>query len=240
MLLLLLIRANDATKLSSTRLHIDRELLLMMIRIGIPSGFLGSVFSVSNVAAQSAINSLGADVVAGSAAALNIEIYIQFFGNAFASAGTTAVSQNYGAGDLRRCRRVIGMSIALCEIATVTLSAAAFLSGRKLLLIFVSDAAVIEIAMRRMRYTILFKFITSVMDITNGCLQGFRYTLVPALISVFGVCGVRLLWLWLVFPAHPSIDCVMVIYPFTQGFAAVVQLFLCMRPSRIPVRKKHK
>ena len=227
LLLFLLMREEESVRFSFRRLHIDREIFKDMVKIGIPSGFLGSVFSVSNVCVQSAINSLGTAVVTASSASANLEIYIQFFGNAFASAATTAVSQNYGAHQLPRCREVIRTSVFVCEIATVFLSAVVFLFGRTFLLLFLTDAAIIEIAMKRMRYTVLFKFVNAAMDITNGCLQGFGYTLVPALLSIFGVCGVRLLWIYTVFPAHHTLDGLMAVYPLTQSFAAVVQTVLC-------------
>ncbi len=236
LLFFLLMREEETVRFSFSRLRSDRGIFVHMVKIGIPSGFLGSVFSVSNVCVQSAINSLGTEVVSASSAAAGLEVYIQFFGNAFASAATTAVSQNYGAGQLPRCRAVIRTAIGVCEIATVTLSAVVFLFGRTFLLLFLTDAAIIEIAMKRMRYTVLFKFVGAVMDITNGCLQGFGYTLVPALISIFGVCGVRLLWIYAVFPAHHTLDGLMSVYPLTQGFAAVVQLCLCF----LYVRKREK
>lgn len=231
-MLALLMREDEPIRLNPRRLRLDRGILRMLIGIGLPSGILGSVFSISNVCTQSAINSLGTDVVSASSAAVSVEIYIQFFGNAFAQATTTAVSQNYGAKKSERCDVVVRTALALCLIVTVILSAAVYLSGRTLLRIFVADAVVIEIAMTRMKYTVVFKFVQSVMDIMSGCLQGYGYTLVPALISIVGVCGVRLFWIYTVFPGFQTLESLMFIYPVTQGIAAIAYTLCWLRIRR--------
>lgn len=231
-MLFLLTREEEIIRLDLRKLRVDREILGMLIKIGLPSGFLGSVFSISNICTQSAINSLGTDAVSASSAAVNIEIYLQFLGNAFAQATTTAVSQNHGAKRNDRCVKVIKTALLLCVSVTLVLSAAVFMSGRRLLRIFVDDAAVIEIAMTRMKYTVVFKFVQSVMDIMSGGLQGYGYTLVPALISVFGVCGTRLLWIFMVFPGYRTLGALMFIYPVTQGIAAVAYTIVFMLRTR--------
>lgn len=211
----------------------DKSCFFELLKIGLPSGFLNSVYSVSNLIMQRAINSLGADAVKANSAAGDIEIYIQFLGNAFAQAAITFTGQNYGAGNLKRCNRVTLVSLGLCNLLTVTLSLSAFFAGRQLLGIFGVSALVIEIAMTRMKFTMLFKFIQCVMDIMAGCLQGYGYTFVPAICTIIGVCGVRLLWIYTVFPGHQSLATLMFIYPVTQGIAA-----LCHTGCYINVRRK--
>ncbi|MCI8388637.1 MAG: MATE family efflux transporter [Clostridiales bacterium] len=221
LLILLLMRENEFIRLYPNKLGIDRKIFWKLAKIGLPSGFLGSVFSISNVCTQSAINSLGTDTVSASSAAVNVEIYLQFIGNAFAQAVTTAVSQNYGANQYDRCVKIIKTALLLCVSVTVVLSSAVYIFGHRLLRIFVVDAAVIEIAMARMKYTVIFKFVQSIMDIMSGGLQGYGYTLIPALVSVVGVCGVRLFWIFAVFPNYQTLGSLMIIYPVTQAVAAV-------------------
>ena len=215
------------------KIKMDKSCFFELLKIGLPSGFLNSVYSVSNLIMQRAINSLGADAVKANSAAGDIEIYIQFLGNAFAQAAITFTGQNYGAGNLKRCNRVTLVSLGLCNLLTVTLSLSAFFAGRQLLGIFGVSALVIEIAMTRMKFTMLFKFIQCVMDIMAGCLQGYGYTFVPAICTIIGVCGVRLLWIYTVFPGHQSLATLMFIYPVTQGIAA-----LCHTGCYINVRRK--
>ena len=216
---------DDMLKLEISKLKIEKDILLDFAKVGIPASFLGSVFSISNICVQSSINSLGTDVMSACAAAANVEVYIQFFGNAFAQAATTFVSQNYGAQKHDRCAKTVKIALAECISVTVVLSVVVFTFGRVFLRIFTNDNAVIELAMRRMIYTLLFKFIQCVMDIMVGVLQGYGYTLVPAFISVFGVCGTRLLWILLVFPHFGTLESIMIIYPITQTIASVCHTF---------------
>lgn len=225
-MIVLLLHQKSIIHLDLRHLRIDGDILGQLVRIGLPSGFLGSVFSVSNVITQSAINSLGTNVVSASGAAVSIEIYLQFFGNAFAQAATTAISQNYGAKQYKRCTQAVKVSLFMCVLITIALSTVVFGFGRQLLRIFVTDAAVITIAMTRMKYTVVFKFIQAGMDIMSGSLQGYGYTLVPALISVFGVCGVRLFWICFVFPKYQTLEMLMLIYPITQSIA-VLSYVIC-------------
>ena len=221
LLILALCRRNDQLKFNFKLISFDKTVVSEILRIGLPSGFLGSVFSISNVVTQSAINSLGTNVIAATSAAINIEIYIQFFGNAFAQAATTFTGQNYGAKKFNRLHRITICSLILCNIVSIVLSVATFAVSDKLLLLFVSDVSLIGIALIRMRYTLLFKPVQAVMDIMSGTLQGYGYTLVPAIVSVFLVCGVRLLWIYTVFPQFNTLGSLMIIYPITQGLAAI-------------------
>ncbi len=112
-------------------------------------------------------------------------------------------------------------ALMLCVSLTAILSGVVYLSGRSLLKLFITDAVVIEIAMTRMKYTVVFKFVQSVMDIMSGALQGYGYTFVPAIISVIGVCGVRFFWIFAIFPQYKTLVALMIIYPITQGIAAI-------------------
>lgn len=197
------------------------DIVRILLKIGLPAAFLGSVFSISNMCVQSAINSLGSDVIAASSAAASIEIYIQFFGNAFQQAAVTFTSQNYGAGKIKRLNKVTVTAIVLCNAVTIVLTVVTFVFSKRLLHLFVTDSIVIAFAIMRMKYTLLSKPIQAVMDIMSGCLQGYGYTLVPALVSMFGVCGVRLLWIYTVFVMNPTLGMLMSVYPITQAIAAI-------------------
>ncbi len=221
LLIVFLMRRDDELKLSHKLQKPDKKCILQILKIGLPSSFLGSVFSISNLCVQAAVNSLGSDVMAACSAAVGIEIYIQFFGNAFAQAATTFTSQNYGARKTERLNKITVAALLLCSAVTVTLSFLAFGASNKLLRIFVTDGAIIALAISRMKYTLLFKPVQAVMDIMSGCLQGYGYTLVPAIISAFTVCGFRLVWVYTVFAGDRTLETLMRIYPITQSIAAV-------------------
>jgi len=220
MLILFLMRRTDELKLRIRSIKADSKIVFALLKIGLPSSFLGSIFSISNLCMQSAINSLGADAIAASTAAAGIEIYIQFIGNAFAQAAVTFTAQNYGAGKVKRLNKITACSLLLCNALSVILTLLAYGFSDRLMRIFVTDAAVIALGIVRMKYTLLFKPLQAVMDIMSGCLQGYGYTLVPAIVSVFTVCGVRLLWIYTVFAQNRTLETLLAIYPITQGLAA--------------------
>lgn len=221
LLIIFLLKRTDELKLSLKELKPKKRVIINLLKIGLPTSFLGSVFSISNLCTQTAINSLGSSAIAASTAAASIEIYVQFFGNAFAQAATTFTGQNYGAKNYHRLNRITLTALGLCNIVSIILSLIVFAFGGSLLKIFVSDAVVIALGLTRMKYTLLFKPVQAVMDIMSGCLQGYGYTLVPAIVSAFSVCGVRLLWIFTVFPHNRSLETLMMIYPITQGLAAI-------------------
>ena len=226
---------NKDVPLKFRELKIDGGTLKQIIKIGLPSAFLSSVFSVSNILMQSAVNSLGKEAVTASADAAGIEIYVQFAGNAFATAARTFVGQNSGAGNFKRCDKAALCALGLCSGVTLILSVGTYFLAPYLLLIFTSSQVIIELAVMRMKYTLLFKTVQSVMDITAGCLQGYGYTLMPALISVFGVCGLRLVWVIAVFPHLNTLGGLMSVYPITQAIASLLNS-VCY----LIVRKKQK
>jgi putative MATE family efflux protein len=221
LLIIFLLKRTDELKLSLKELKPKKRVIINLLKIGLPTSFLGSVFSISNLCTQTAINGLGSSAIAASTAAASIEIYVQFFGNAFAQAATTFTGQNYGAKNYHRLNRITLTALGLCNIVSIILSLIVFAFGGSLLKIFVSDAVVITLGLTRMKYTLLFKPVQAVMDIMSGCLQGYGYTLVPAIVSAFSVCGVRLLWIFTVFPHNRSLETLMMIYPITQGLAAI-------------------
>lgn len=239
LLIIFLRKRNDELKLSVSDFRMDKNIVLSLLKIGLPSAFLGSVFSISNMCIQSAINSLGSNAIAASSAAASIEIYIQFFGNAFAQAATTFTSQNYGARKFGRLNKITLLAIALCDVVSLILTAVTFIFSNSLLRIFVTDSAVIALALTRMKYTLLFKPIQAVMDIMTGCLQGYGYTLVPAIVSVFGVCGIRLLWIYTAFAKAPGMEMLMIIYPITQTIAAIIHSVCYIRLKKRIVKNTY-
>lgn len=193
-----------------------------ILRIGVPAGIQGMVFSLSNLVIQAAINSLGAEVMAASAAAFIIEINIYVFLVAFGQAITTFVSQNYGAGNLLRCREVtrVGMKVGMLFI--VCLSGAACLLSDELLSLFNEAASVIEIGRIRVWYIVGFYFVCVFIEGLSGAMRGYGYSLPPALLMLGTVCGVRIVWIYTVFAAEPDFKTIMMCYPISWSVTAVL------------------
>ena len=186
----------------SEMLKLDSASLKSIVRIGIPAGIQGAVYSLSNLVIQSAINSLGPAAMAGSVAAFTIEINVYCFINAFALAATTFVSQNYGARNLKRCARVMWVTMGLNMLLTVLLTVVVLIFSRDLLGIFVASDEVIALGMVRILWVVLPQPLSVVMDTLSGCMRGYGYSMPPAMVTLIVVCSVRLIWVYTVFP-HP-------------------------------------
>ena len=184
--------------------QIDSSALRSIVRIGWPAGIQGAVFSISNLVIQSAINSLGPEAMAGSVAAFTIEINVYCFINAFALAATTFVSQNYGARNLERCRRVMWTAMGLNMLATILMTTLVLIFGRNLLGIFTHNPEVIALGMIRIFWVVLPQPISVVMDTLSGCMRGYGYSMPPAMVTLIVICSVRLIWVYTAFPLSPT------------------------------------
>lgn len=211
---------------------VDKDALRMMVRIGWPAGLQGMVFSLSNLVIQSAINSLGPDVMAGSVAAFTIEINVYCFINAFGLAATTFVSQNYGAGNLERCRRATWVSMGLNFAATFVLIAFIVIFGKQLLACFTEVESVIALGWIRLLYVVVPEPISVVMETVSGAMRGYGYSLPPAIITLVCICSIRLVWVYTVFVVDPTYECLMMVYPISWLVTAVLLVWLYFRHQK--------
>ena len=210
--------------LNIKNLRIDRKCLLKILGIGFPAGIQSAVFNLANVVIQSAINSLGTVVIAASSAAYNIEILVYYVFNSFSQACTTFVGQNYGAGQIRRCKR----TLLLCLIEDSLTSVAAILlilcSGKFLLSIFNQDPQVISIGYERLVIIFVAYCFSMLYEVMSGYLRGFGISLVPAILTTIGVCGTRIGWVYAVFPKEPTFRTLLLVYPASLSITAVLIL----------------
>jgi putative MATE family efflux protein len=202
-------------KLQFWKLRITPLFLSRIMRVGLPSGLRGVVFSFSNVCLQSAINSLGSLTVAASAAALNYEFVVYYWLSSFSQACVTFVGQNYGAKNMERCRRTVRWTLLLGCSSTIVLSVLCCVFAYPLLSVFTSNAEIIEIASIRMYVVVGLLFINVFLDVFSGALSGMGKSLAPALACMAGVCGFRILWVIFVFPKYKSFASLMVVYPIS-------------------------
>lgn len=234
-LLIKLLRTDQLIHLDIHELRFDSTVFKKIMRIGLPSGIQSAVFAVANIVIQAAINSLGTVVIAASSAAFNIEIFAYYVMNAFSQACTTFTGQNYGARQLKRCRKVLLLCIIEDAIATASAIALVLFFGKSLLAIFNSDPQVVNIGYTRLM-TVFFAYIFSMLyENMSGYLRGFGISLLPAILTVIGVCGVRLLWIFTVFPAHRTFQTIMLVYPVSLATTAVL-IFIALivrRPAQV-------
>ena len=215
----------------------DAVSLRSIIRIGWPAGVQRAVFSFSNLIIQAAINSLGADVMAGSVAAFTIEINVYCFINAFGLAATTFVSQNYGAGNLGRCRRATWVSMGLNFCASVMMIAVVLIFERSILGLFTHSEAVMEIAITRILLVVLAEPISVVMETVSDAMRGYGYSMPPAMVTLFCICSIRIVWVYTVFAADPTFDTLMIVYPISWAVTTLALTWLYFRHQKMLTAK---
>ena len=238
LLLLKLIRTDQVIRVRKEELKFDGMIFKKIIQIGLPAGIQTAVFAIANIVIQSAINSLGTVVMAASSAALNIEICVYDILNSFSQACTTFVGQNFGAGKLQRCRKVLILCIVEDAIATAAMIVMVLVFGKSLLSIFNNDPQVVQIGYTRLMIVFTAYTFSMLYENMSGYLRGFGISLMPAIFTIFGVCGVRLLWIGFVFPINRTFRTIMMAYPVSLSVTAVL-IFLIMMKYR-PSRKMQK
>ncbi|MBR6712145.1 MAG: MATE family efflux transporter [Selenomonadaceae bacterium] len=220
-LLLALLRSQGVIKLNLHALNVDREELLEIIRIGLPAGVQGMVFSLSNLLIQAAINSLGADAMAASAAAFTIEINVFCVVNGFGQAATTFVGQNYGAGNIKRCKRAMRVSMGLSALFMQTLCCLILFFAEEVLSLFNSDPEVIRLGVIRLWFIVAPEIINVIMEGLSGAMRGYGISLTPAIITLVCVCGVRIVWVFTAFAKIPVYATLMAVYPISWFITAI-------------------
>lgn len=208
-----LMAMDGPTRLHLRLLRIHRDMLVQIIRIGLPAGIQSSVFSLSNVVIQSSVNSFGSIVIAGNAAAMNVGNFVYQAMNTFQQAITCFAGQNIGA---RKPSRVItSMKVCLfwALLFGVTLGLLSCVFGRQLLSLYSSDAQVIAAGLERIYIVCGPYFLCGVMDVMTGVLRGVGYSLLPMIVSLLGACAFRVFWVITIFRAMPTMACLMASYP---------------------------
>lgn len=216
------------------QLRIDPAILKRILKIGLPAGVQSAMFSISNIVIQAAINSLGTVVMAASSAAYNIEIVTYDLVNSYNQACTTFTGQNYGAGQLHRCRRTLFLCLGEGAMFLGAGIGLILLFGRPLLSIFNNDPEVIAIGYSRLVIIMTAHLFSLLYEVMSGYLRGFGISLVPAVLTTIGVCGIRVGWIALVFPRYRTFASIMAVYPISLASTALMILIVLLvrHPSR--------
>lgn len=224
----------NASHLDRTALPIDLPVLGQLCRIGIPSGLQSSMFSLSNVMIQSSINSLGKTVMSGGTVASQIDGVLYLLLNGFALASMAFTSQNLGAGKLGRIRQIFKDTIIIISILGAFVGAAVFFFGDLFCRIITSNPAVIDVAVTRLTITGLSYFLCGYMDTTSYTLRALGKSFISMVISILGVCVLRLVWVWTVFgiPRFHTYGWLFVIYPISWLVVFIVQYLIYRHTMR--------
>ena len=218
------------THLNLKKLKIHGRALKLIIQIGLPAGIQSCMFSLSNVLIQSSVNSFGSVVIAGNAAASNVGGFVYQGMNTFQQAVTCFAGQNMGARKPKRVIRSMYVSLFWALIFGLLLGSFSCIFGTQLLGFYSTDADVIAVGLERLYIVCGPYFLCGIMDVMTGVLRGIGYSLLPMIISLAGVCGFRVFWIYTVFAAHRSMKCLMISYPvtWTLPFLVSVHFFVVL------------
>lgn len=227
----ILLHESEPIRLNVHKLKINPKELKKILAIGIPAGLQGMMFSIANVCIQSTINSFGSAAIAGSAAALNYEFFSYFMVNAFAQAAVTFTSQNYGAGEYDRCKRIFRISMLLSLVSCGLLSGV-FVIGRDFFLrLYTTDESVLVFANQRVLIATTLELLTSIYEISAGAMRGLGHSLLPAIITFLGSCILRLIWIATACRMVHEFWVLMIIYPISWVVTGIAMMiaYYCIR-----------
>lgn len=215
--IIILIRETDDFHLNLKKLHINSHIFTKIVKIGLPAGFQGIMFSFSNVIIQSSVNSFGAITIAGNSAACNLEGFIYTSMNGFSQGSLTFCSQNLGARKTDRIRKVVWISQGCIVVIGAVLSGIFLLFGRSLLGIYSTSTEVIDAGMIRLWVILTTYYLCGMMDGMANCIRGIGHSLMPVISSLCGACLFRIIWLFTIFqiPQFHTPFCIYITYPIS-------------------------
>lgn len=224
LILITLVRTKDIYRLSLLKISICRNSLLEMLRIGIPMGMQALMYSASNIVIQMALNRLGTDTVAAWSVFTKIDAFYWMVLTGFGIAITTFAGQNYGAKKYKRVLESVSVCVKLTLCISIGMSIFFLLCGKGLFGAFTADKNVIGIGVRILKYMApayaLFVFI----EIYSGALRGIGDVIIPTIMTCFGVCIFRIVWIFVIVPMNPTIEAVTLSHPVSWGVTALLYI----------------
>ena len=213
----LLMREEDGFKLEIKKLKIHKYILIRIIKIGVPAGFQGMMFSISNMVIQSSVNSFGPIVIAGSSAGINIEGFVYLAMNGFSQGALTFVSQNMGAGQKDRIKKLVFISLLTVLVVGEGLGFLVVIFARQILGVYSKNPLVIEAGIRRLTVICSTYALCGIMDTMSNIIRGIGHSLLPMVVCIVGVCVFRIVWLSTIFltPQFHTEFTIFVSYPIS-------------------------
>lgn len=237
LIMLCLFRSDGAIRFIPRKMRIDGQKLKAIVKIGLPAGLQGLLFSISNVLIQSAVNSFGSTMVAASSAAGNVEGIAGTPMNAYYNAAITFTGQNMGAKKYDRIDTVAKVCTILIFATWIFLGGATLFFGRPLLGLYTSAPEVIELGMTRMKVMMIAYFTCGMMNVYPGLTRGMGYSMLPMLCTLVGACLLRIVWLATIFNWNPTVITLFACYPVTWGLAGLGQVGVFLY-ARLQIRKQ--
>lgn len=219
-----LMKAQDETHLDLKAIKMDLQIAMDIMKIGVPAGIQGLVFSLSNVVIQSSINSFNSSViVAGNSAAGNIENFVYIGMMAFTQATVTFTSQNVGARNYPAIKKVLAQTMILTTVSAFLVGLLTYVFGDTILQFYTNEPEVIRVGLIRLKYVALLLFLNGSLDVFVNSMRGMGYSSVPTLVMIAGICGFRLVWLWTIFPMHRTLEVIYLCFPISWIITTLIQ-----------------
>ena len=215
LILLCLKHETGAMRLYFNRIKINPSKCIDIMKIGLPAGLQGCIFSISNVLIQSSVNSFGSTVMAGNTAASNIEGFVYVSMNSLHQTCISFTSQNFGAGKFKRIKKVLINCLVIVAITGLVLGNSAYFFGKYLLSAYNNEAEVISYGLIRLSIISTMYFLCGLMDVMVGAMRGIGYSILPMIVSLVGACGLRIVWIYTVFVKFRTLDILFISYPVT-------------------------
>lgn len=228
MIVVHLTKMNNASRLEIRKLRIYKHEFLRIFRIGFPAGLQNSLFSVSNVIIQSTVNTFGSVAMAGMAAGSNFDSYIYTCTNAVGQTSMTFSSQNLGAGKKENIMKIYRRCLGLTTVIGLGMGAFGFFFREPLVSIFSSEPDVIAIGAERLALIMPFYVFCSLQDVAGCQIRGMGKSLEPMIVSLFGACGIRLFWVFVILPLNYSLINLYWAYPISWAITFLAQSMLIL------------
>lgn len=229
LVMLRLMRTSEAYKVELKKIRFHWSIFGQVVRIGLPKGFQSVLYSISNLVIQSAVNSFGTDAVASWAAVGKVDGFIWMIMSAFGISITTFVGQNFGAGKYDRVRKGVRVCLGMTAGAILVLSAVEFFFAGSILRIFTGDETVVALGTSFIRIWAPAYIAYVFVEVFSSAICGVGEAFKPMVITIFGVCVLRLIWIWCVLPLYRTPGMVAASYPVTWGVTAVIFIIYYLR-----------
>ncbi len=232
-----LMKSDGCYRFSLNELHVDRDKLLRIIRIGLPAGIQGSLFSISNVLIQSSVNSFGSLAMAGNTAGSNVEGFVYTSMNAVHQTAVSFVGQNLGGKKLERINKILFECLIIVTVIGLVMGNGAVLFGKQILGLYSADEEVILYGLKRMSIICTTYCLCGIMDVMVGCIRGLGYAVMPMIVSLMGACVFRVIWIYTIFQWSRTLEMLYISYPISWALTAFVHV-ICFIIVRRKIGKK--
>lgn len=219
-----LIKEDGAYRLDIRRIRLYPDKVIRILRVGLPAGFQGAVFSISNVLIQSSVNSFGPVAVAGNTAAQNLEGFVYNAMNSFHQTALSFTSQNMGAKKMDRVKKIMWICVGCVTVTGMIMGFAGLYFANELLSVYSADSEVVLYGYNRLLVIFSTYFLCGVMDVLVGSIRGMGYSIMPMIVSLLGACGLRVVWIFTIFAHYRTLEILYISYPVTWTVTLLVHL----------------